>query len=438
MYAPAQAVPSKFFSYAVAVYLVIVVSRVHETIGPLSALRPALLAAAAAVVLLLTQWQRLPWRKLAENTTARWMAVISILAILSTPRSYWPGHSAGFMLTVFPQLLLMLMLGALAFNHRPTLWLCVSAVAFGSVLAACLALPAQMAAGGRYEIGGTYDANETGALFVIALPILFMLAGEKGRIRVFALLGIPILLAGLVRTGSRGAVVGLAMLMPFFIAYAPPRRRGLYVVLIAVSAVVFGATASDDLRQRMTGLFSGSDYNFTEREGRQAVWKRGIGYMVSNPVLGVGVDAFPFAEGATLGNEGRGIKFSAAHNAYIQIGAELGILGGIAFIAALVSAAVGCLRARRRAVARVNADPQERRHEISVTTAALGSLIGAMVTAMFLSLAYSNLMFFVLALGIGVAMGSDGATSGALPAAALPGGGRAAGGRSGRGGRGGR
>jgi O-antigen ligase len=332
----------------------------------------------------------------------------------------------------------MLVLGALAFTHRPTLWLCVSSVAFGSVLAACLALPAQMAAGGRYEIGGTYDPNETGALFVITLPILFMLAGEKGRTRAFALLGIPILLAGLVRTGSRGAVVGLALLMPFFIAYAPPRRRGMYIALIGVSAVVFGATASDDLRQRLTGLFSGSDYNFTEREGRQAVWKRGIGYMVANPLLGVGVDAFPFAEGASLGNEGRGIKYSAAHNAYIQIGAELGILGGIAFIGALVSATAGCLRARRRAVARVHADPQERRHEISVTTAAVGSLIGAIITAMFLSLAYSNLMYFVLALGIGVAIGSEDATSGTQHPSPLAAAGRDGTGRVGHRVRGGR
>src|SRR2546426_7538451 len=37
--------------------------------------------------------------------------------------------------------------------------------------------------------------------------------------------------------------------------------------------------------------------NFTEESGRIEVWRRGVGYMLQSPILGVGPDNFQTAEG---------------------------------------------------------------------------------------------------------------------------------------------
>jgi len=61
-----------------------------------------------------------------------------------------------------------------------------------------------------------------------------------------------------------------------------------------------------------------------------------MGYMVARPFLGVGANAFPQAEGrfSAYGRErqaaGRGVRWAAAHNSFVQVGAEPGVSGLLA------------------------------------------------------------------------------------------------------------
>src|SRR3989442_13656065 len=103
------------------------------------------------------------------------------------------------------------------------------------------------------------------------------------------------------------------------------------------------------------------------------VWKRGIGYMLGRPLLGVGAQAFGVAEG-TLAPEavereeyGKGFKWSTAHNAFVEIGAEIGVLGLLLFGALLVGGFRGLARARR--------GPQR---EAAVLARALGGALGGL------------------------------------------------------------
>src|SRR5678815_3555338 len=90
--------------------------------------------------------------------------------------------------------------------------------------------------------------------------------------------------------------------------------------------------------QQMGTIASESDYNRTDETGRVQIWKRGIGYMLSNPLLGVGAGNFPAAEGllspfAQRQQFGVGVRWSAAHNTLVQVGAELGVVGLVLFVA---------------------------------------------------------------------------------------------------------
>ena len=129
------------------------------------------------------------------------------------------------------------------------------------------------------------------------------------------------------------------------------------------------------------------------------IWKRGIDYMMTYPVFGVGVGAFPMAEG-TLALEareqrqyGRNVKWSAAHNPFIQIGAELGVLGLIAFVALLVGAFRTLSKVRR-------GSPAEAAMFAQLLTACL---VGFMVGAFFSSQAYASYLYMLLGLIVGLA-----------------------------------
>lgn len=129
------------------------------------------------------------------------------------------------------------------------------------------------------------------------------------------------------------------------------------------------------------------------------IWKRGVGYMLSHPALGVGADAFAVAEGRLSAEArqrhryGRGFQWSTAHNSFIQIGAELGVLGLVLFVALLAAAFRLLSRLRRWAGG-----------ESAVLAQVLaGSLVAFVVTATFLSQAYSAYLYTLLGMIVGLA-----------------------------------
>ena len=116
----------------------------------------------------------------------------------------------------------------------------------------------------------------------------------------------------------------------------------------ALVAIVLIAAASDHYWEQMGTITSDADYNHTSESGRLQIWSRGIGYMVSNPLLGVGPGNFQAAEGtlsplAERQQYGIGVRWNAPHNSFVQIGAELGF-PGLAFYIAVIGCAFVALR----------------------------------------------------------------------------------------------
>jgi len=411
----ARAVPRPAFAYALAAYLAVTVARAHEVVPFLSQLSPAKLSLLFVIGMLATNPRQLPWGDLPRSTVAKFMFATAILAVLSVPGAYWPGGSAKFLPYVYLQTFIVFVLVATAFVHRRTMWIGLHVFAFGAMAAAVLGFLVPPDRTGRFGIGRTYDPNDTAAFLVIALPFVFLLATESRRVRQIAFVGIPIMLAAIMKTGSRGGIVALALMIPFMLFYAPPRRRTTYIGLVAVCLAVFSATMTPELRKRFVALFEQSDYNFHDRDGRKAVIKRGIGYMVANPVFGVGIDGFQYAEGATKRNEGEGVKYMNAHNAYVQIGAELGFGGLLCFVGTIVASWLGVRRVRKQLLG-PEFDPVTSKREVGVATAALCALVGLSAAAMFLSTAYSPVTYFMFGLCAAIPLGAP--VAGRLVAAA--------------------
>ena len=167
----------------------------------------------------------------------------------------------------------------------------------------------------------------------------------------------------------------------------PLRWRLSATALVAVTLLT---TASDQYWQQMSTITSDTDYNHTSETGRLQIWHRGIGYMLDNPILGVGPGNFATAEGtlsplAERQMWGIGVRWNAPHNSFVQIAAELGVPGLALYLAVIVSA----FRALRRATT-------------PLTPALTASLLGFVVGSFFLSLSYSEMLYTLVALAVGV------------------------------------
>jgi O-antigen ligase len=121
--------------------------------------------------------------------------------------------------------------------------------------------------------------------------------------------------------------------------------------------------------------------------------------MLQHPVFGVGPGNFQTAEGtlsplADRQQFGVGVRWNAAHNTYIQVGAETGVVGLLLFVAMIGSAFLALSRSRLRGPDR--ADSRERQTQLAQVLTA--SLVGFVVGAFFLSLAYTEMLYTLIAL----------------------------------------
>jgi O-antigen ligase len=243
------------------------------------------------------------------------------------------------------------------------------------------------------------------------IGLFFAHSGRRLMTRIFAAIALVLLTVAFVYSGSRGGFLAILAMGAFVVirytAIAVRWRVSAFVLV----ALVFLAVASGEYWRQMGTIGSDADYNQTEESGRLQIWSRGIGYMLDNPLLGVGANNFSVAEGtlsplAQRQQFGVGVRWNAAHNTFVQIGAELGIPGLLIFVALLgtVFAALrGSKRQRRR-------NPAFRGRALELRQALMASLIGFVVGAFFLSLAYHEMLYTLIALAVGMAKISGTAT----------------------------
>jgi O-antigen ligase len=117
-----------------------------------------------------------------------------------------------------------------------------------------------------------------------------------------------------------------------------------------------------------------------------------------HPLTGVGAGAFETVYGMHyIDREGAGNIWRAAHSSYIEVAAELGIFGLLAWLAVLASGFFTLVRARR-ALSMSEPAFDEQRELSNWVDAATASLVSFLVGGMFLSRAYDVVLIILLAM----------------------------------------
>jgi len=393
---------------AVAGYLLTAVGRIHQLFPVLDVVKPATLTGLVAIV----QY----FRDHSEARRARDVLVPATKCLLgfllwmaiSLPGALVPGTSFDLLFSNFIKTVLMYFIVAGSVRTvRDVERLATVYLIGATVYAAVVISRFDLGGGDAWRLGHLYyyDANDLATFAVTGMPFgLFLLhAGRRSLTRAFGAAALIVLTLAFVRTGSRGGFIALLAVASYVVVrYSAIAFRWRLLATALVAAVVVG-TASEQYWKQMGTIMSDADYNRTDESGRMKIWARGVGYMLSNPLLGVGPGNFPAAEGllspfAARQEAGIGVRWNAAHNSYVQVGAELGIPGLALFIGILVGA-FGALRAANR---HGSDDTQPDGCQRALTRALMASLIGFVVGAYFLSLAYSEMLYTLVAMAVGL------------------------------------
>jgi probable O-glycosylation ligase (exosortase A-associated) len=393
-----------------AAYVLTAVGRVHQLFAFLEPLHLILLSAGLAICIYCADGKRTRrLRTVLRYRTTRCVLAIALWMALSIPGALWPGGAFQTLTDEFGKIAVMYVVLVAAIRGFRD----VERLAF-TYLAAVATYAAVVLS--RFGVGQAqwrldalvyYDANDFATLAVMAVPlaVYFMVRPRPRWRRLSSAVALVLLVTAFVWAGSRGGFLALLAVGVFLLL----RYRAIHVrwrvLTAALLAFVFAAAASDTYWEKMrTILKPKDDYNFTDQEGRIQVWKRGIGYMLQRPFLGVGAGNFPTAEGTispvARASVLRGVKWSVSHNSYVQVGAELGVPGLLLFLAMLWSA-FRTLRSVQHAP--IPPQPGERSPPPAQLGQALAAaLLAYMVGGFFLSLAYRDLLYVLLALAVGL------------------------------------
>jgi O-antigen ligase len=391
----------------IAGYVLVAVGRVHQLFPVIGLFRPAILMGALASWFFVRDGSSIRRVRWVVVPTTRFVIAFLIWIAVSMPGAIVRGTSFELLFGNFIKTFLMfLIIAAGVRGIRDVERIAKVYLASATIYATVIISRFNLGEGDSWRLGDLYyyDANDFATFVVTAMPIaLYVIHRARASYqRVLATAALALLTVAFVRSGSRGGFLALLGVVVFVnVAYRAIALRWRLTATLLVVVVLLG-TASDRYWKQMGTITSDADYNRSDETGRIKIWQRGIGYMLQYPVFGVGAGNFNAAEGrlspfAQRQQLGRGVKWSAAHNSYIQVGAELGIPGLVMFVGMIATAFVALRRSSRRGgVARVSyAGPE-------LTQAISAALIGFVVGAIFLSLAYSEILFTLLALAVAV------------------------------------
>jgi O-antigen ligase len=176
------------------------------------------------------------------------------------------------------------------------------------------------------------NPNEQAMGLVIAIPMAaYLVVCSRKLAKMFFVIVIPVLAGGVLITLSRGAFVAMlvALVVSVIMLHKLGERRTAYLfVLSGVALIVFGIALNlDQILARVLSvvtMVASGDLNH-----REFVWKTAIEQLPQSWLGGVGAGAFASMTGGFLSEP------TSAHNTYLSVLLETGVIGFLLFFSPL-------------------------------------------------------------------------------------------------------
>ena len=219
------------------------------------------------------------------------------------------------------------------------------------------------------------DPNDLAQNFLICLPFLGLLWKKKQFVNNLLLVMVPagILFYSLFLTGSRGALVGLfviiALVLRSKMGFLGPITSAAFTAFLFVIVGFGGGRAVS-----ASGGTGG---------GRLEIWSEALNIFKGAPIIGVGYDAIT------------DYMHYTAHNSFLLCATELGLTGYFFWLALLITTLVGLRQVRNQPGDDPETDGLRR-----MANAVIIALYTFLATAWFLSRTYTLTLYILLGLGV--------------------------------------
>jgi len=238
------------------------------------------------------------------------------------------------------------------------------------------------------RIKGLFEnSNDLGLHLVTMIPIAVAL-GLGGRNPLKKLLyfgGAALMVAAVIVTFSRGGFIGLVAMALIMVRRLGKKNRVATTGAMVFAVILFLAFAPGAYSGRLSSILNSSADLTGSSSQRTEVLKRSFWVMLRYPLLGVGIGNFRHKSPQNL----------ETHNAYTQVGAEMGIATMVVYILFLVHP----IR-RMRLVENESQSKQDQLRFYYLAIGLQGSLVGFMVSSFFGAVAYQWYVYYLVAYAV--------------------------------------
>jgi O-antigen ligase len=342
------------------------------------------------------------------------MLAFTVWLVLAIPGSMWKGGSMSLLLgSWLPSFVIFLATAGMIVNYDQCRK-AINAVACGFMVLTIIAiLWGNSEATGRLYLprGKFSNPNELAQALLLGLALwwLILLNAKSGMSRVGAVIVMFAMLFTTMKTGSRGALISLGMLLLFiFMRSSAAGKMKMIVGTAALMVLIVGTMPKRLLNRYRTVaedqvVIAGDDLDanaYSSTAARKELLRKSIKYTFQHPLFGVGPGMFVVAEDRdAIASGKRHGSWQGTHNSYTEVSSECGIPALVFYVLVIVFALKKTFRIYRR----TRGDP--RLEDIANIAVGLNyALIVFASTVMFDYIAYSS-MLSVFA-GLSAALGA--------------------------------
>ncbi len=238
-------------------------------------------------------------------------------------------------------------------------------------------------------VGGMFEnPNDLAAALDLLLPFAAVLTiNSKGLARLFFLVCAAVMTIGVLVTLSRGGFLGL-IASGLVLLWKLGRGRRLKTILATglICGILF-AVMPGGYGARIATIFDNEQDKTGSAHERRELMERAASVAISRPVVGVGMGNFHIYS----------IREKEAHNAYLEIAAELGVMGLIAYLV-VIFAPFRSLRRIERQTRDMRSTSEREMYWMSVSIQA--AFIAYMVCSFFASIQYLWYLYYTAAYAV--------------------------------------
>jgi len=325
--------------------------------------------------------------------------------LLSSLWAESPDAALGQFARLLPNAILLLIVFSAVRDRRGAMMVIGGFIA-GALAAALYGLvfapPTRVDYGARLSTSDL-DPNQLASVLVAGIALsagLFVCLKDKPLLRGSVVLAGGFCFLAAVQTGSRGGMLALGCMLVAAIVLGGRWRAPIAVasVLLALTTAFYiAAVAPPEIRERIQSSTQGEA---RQAEGRSTLWEIGGRMVRANPVNGVGAGNFQtesvhylLQPGAVYRSDTIINSQQVVHNTYLEVAAELGLIGIGLFGAILAFSLGSSLQAAKRFGLDGDVPGEAMARSVAV------GLIAVLVSDIFISQTYNKQLWLMLGLG---------------------------------------